>query len=105
MIEITYEGFCVMFCGKTLNDNLTWIFEDEELTKKRLVDGLMSIGIKCIDVNIIMSNKLTGQHTLKCICLYNDWVTPLSYESKFYIDGLTTFDFGNTMEFGLNKII
>jgi hypothetical protein len=85
---LKYEGHCIIFAGKIkCNKKNKWIMESDDITKNKLILGLLNVGIKCNDVEIEWSDKVDGTKKCKCICYYNK---PYEiYNSEFFIDGIT----------------
>jgi hypothetical protein len=113
MNEIMYEGKCIVFCGLSQVDNsyvytekyMEWILESEDETKTKLTKGLENIGIKCHEITFEWVDLFTGQRSCHVLCTYDKYVQPHSFEADFYIEELTTFDFGGAVEFSLVNML
>lgn len=97
---LKYEGECMIFAGiKNQFDQYDeidetcnfycWDFENDDITKMKLIEGLKTVGVKCDSVIIQKRNNSDGTKLCKCICYYNK---PYQvYYSEFFIENLSNF--------------
>lgn len=89
---LKYHGSCILFCGKYREKEYgDLVMETEEETKTRLINGLASVGVKCLHITFKWTDENQGTRSCECICEYNK-----PYEihfSEFFIKGLTSFEF------------
>ena len=113
---LCYQGTCVLFAGNkdvfenSIDDSdyepdfKEWILESEEETKRRLIVGLQTVGVRCAEITIKWTDEHRGMRCCECICYYNK---PYQiYHSDFFIDAerLSAFDFvSGPFEFGFDK--
>ena len=94
---VQYTGRCMIFAGiEQIEDPDSvelhgipkiWTMEAEEITKHKLINGLLTIGVKCDSVVITMTFPDHGLRMCRCVCYYDKPYNP--YESELFIKGLT----------------
>ncbi len=80
-----------------------YIFEEEEITKNKLIEGLKTVGIKCDSVEIVNEDFIQGYRQCKCVCYYNK--PYIQYISELFIENLSTFNpkYNSPLEFYFTK--
>lgn len=104
-----YVGTCKIFCGSAQDDEdkgtyFNWYLEPEEITKNKIIAGLGSVGIECIEVTIEKESFEEGTRICRCVCYYDrmycdddeiemyeetiGFAPQPMYKATFYVDGL-----------------
>ena len=102
---LCYNGTCVVFVGleKVYEDYdsdypdyepefVELSLESEEETKRRLIAGIQTVGVRCEEIKFKWTDKYNGLRCCECVCYYNK---PYQvYKSEFFIDaeGLIAFE-------------
>ncbi len=81
-----------------------WDMQDDEDTKRDIINALKLVGVRCESVNIASFDIYDGTKICDCVCYYNK---PYQvYNSEFFLNGLSGFPFSNCpLEFYFSKRI
>lgn len=74
-----------------------WEFEVEEVTKKKLTDGLLKVGIICEDIKFIKFYENEGKIKCEVTCVYPEDIDLDDSILDFIIDDLVDWDYHKKM--------